>query len=152
MSLLKELVSVIIPVYNSEKYIEECLNCVMGQTYGEFEIVVVNDGSTDSSEKIINALKEKDNRIKYVKQENAGAGEARNTGIQNASGKYVIFLDSDDKIKEDYIEKLVNEIVTKQQDIVCSGEKYFDATKGLNKKVSETLYQYTILGATRKNI
>lgn len=147
------MVSAIVPVYNSETYIEECLKSILKQTYSNFEIVVVNDGSTDSSEEIILSLqKENPNTIKYVKQENSGVGQARNTGITNALGDYIVFVDSDDRIKEDYIETLVSEIENKKQDIVCSGEKYFDTEKGIGKEVATTLYQYTILGSTRKNL
>lgn len=126
MSLLKELVSVIIPVYNSEKYIKECLNCVIEQTHKELEIVVINDGSIDGSEEIIQAMKEKDNRIKYIKQENLGVGQARNVGLTNATGEYVIFVDNDDILRKDYIQTLFNIASNTKADMVCTGMKYID--------------------------
>ena len=82
---MEKLVSVIVAVYNSEKYIEECLESIMRQTYPKFEIIVVNDGSTDHSEELILKFKNKnEERIQYIKQENSGAGQARNAGIHMA--------------------------------------------------------------------
>lgn len=92
-----EKISIIIPVYNTEKYIERCLDSVLQQTYENKEIIVINDGSTDKSEDKINKYKDK---IKYIKKENSGLSDTRNLGIEKATGKYIMFIDSDD-----YIEK-----------------------------------------------
>ena len=90
------LVSIIIPVYNVEKYLSHCLNSVLSQNFNDFEILLVNDGSTDGSDKICNEYAEKDNRIRAFHKENNGLSSARNYGLKKSSGKYVIFLDSDD--------------------------------------------------------
>lgn len=104
----EKLVSVIIPVYNAEKYIKTCITSVLNQTYKNIEVIVVNDGSKDNSEEEI--LKIKDERIKYFYKENSGCGDTRNFGIDKAMGEFIYFIDSDDYIDETMIEKLVNSI------------------------------------------
>ncbi len=101
-------VSVIIPVFNVEKYLRECLDSVCSQTLKDIEIICIDDGSTDSSLDIINEYAEKDERIRIITQENKGPSSARNTGIDNAKGKYVYCMDSDDYIEKDAMEKLYN--------------------------------------------
>ena len=85
------IVSVIVPVYNCEEYLADCLESILNQTYTNIEIVIVNDGSTDYSEKIVNKYQEKDNRVVYYYQENSGPSEARNNGISNSTGEYLSF-------------------------------------------------------------
>lgn len=92
-------ISVIIPVYNVEKYLSECLISVLNQEYENFEVICVNDGSADDSLKILQYFREKDKRIKIISQENQGLSGARNTGIENAKGDYILFLDSDDMLE-----------------------------------------------------
>ena len=89
-------VSVVIPVYNSEKYLKKCLNSVIYQTLKETEIICVDDGSTDSSAKILNEFAEKDSRFILISQENKFAGAARNRGLEAAGGKYIVFWDADE--------------------------------------------------------
>lgn len=96
--------SVIIPVYNVEKYIRECLESVFAQTQKEIEVIVVDDGSTDGSVEIVREYQEKYNNLRIISQRNQGLGAARNTGFRNARGKYVYYLDSDDCIKQDLLE------------------------------------------------
>lgn len=115
----KDLVSIIIPVYNTEQYVEACITSVMNQTYKEIEIIVVDDGSTDCSYDICTRLAEKDDRIIIMQQENQGVVKARNTGIAHATGKYIGFVDSDDWLESDMYEKLVEEI--KGYDLVTTG-------------------------------
>lgn len=103
----KALVSVVIPVYNSEKFISRCFESALNQTYDNIELIVVDDGSDDGSAEIISGYIEKHGNIRYYYQENAGAGAARNNGIGRATGKYLTFLDSDDRFAPDYIEKMV---------------------------------------------
>ena len=88
-------ISVIIPVYNVEKYLAECLTSVVNQTFKDIEIICVNDGSTDNSPKILKEFAQKDSRIKIINQENQGLSAARNTGLDVATGEYVSFIDSD---------------------------------------------------------
>ena len=93
-------ISVIIPVYNAEKYLDKCLESLENQTLEGIEIVCVNDGSKDNSLEVLNRHAEKDKRIKVINQKNAGVSAARNKGIRTARGKYITFVDADDFIKE----------------------------------------------------
>ena len=110
-------VSVILTIYNAEKYLEETLNSIENQTFRNIEIICVNDGSTDNSIKIIKQFIEKDNRIKLVDKKNEGVWKARLDGIKAAKGNYIVFIDSDDTIIESYIEKLYDSITKKNADI-----------------------------------
>lgn len=103
-------ISIIIPVYNVEKEVKNCLESVINQTYENLEIIVVNDGSTDNSKEICLEIAERDNRIIYLEKQNGGLSDARNFGINNASGDYLFFLDSDDYIEHDCIESLYRAI------------------------------------------
>lgn len=98
-------VSIVIPVYNAGEYIEECLNMITGQTHESIEIICVDDGSVDNSLELMRKYSEKDKRIKVISEENRGGGGARNRGLQEAVGKYVVFLDCDDFYEPDMIEK-----------------------------------------------
>lgn len=113
-------ISVIIPVYNVEKYLARCLDSVISQTLKDIEIICVNDGSTDNSANILSVYAEKDERIKIITQSNAGISEARNIGIQKASGKFIGFVDSDDFIEKDFYEKLYTSAIKNNADIACS--------------------------------
>ncbi len=111
-------VSIIIPVYNEEQYLEQCLDSVCGQTFKETEIICVDDGSTDATPEILNNYAERDHRIKIIAQQNRFAGAARNRGMECASGKYLFFLDADDYYENDMVEKMVRRAEEKQADIV----------------------------------
>lgn len=115
-------VSIIIPVYNVEKYLSRCIESIIKNTYKNIEIILVNDGSKDKSQEIINDYKEKyGDIIKAKKQENKGPAEARNVGIEMASGEYIMFIDSDDFIKEDYIENYVKTLKEDDYELVSGG-------------------------------
>lgn len=105
------LLSVIIPVYNVEPYLEQCLDSVINQTYKNIEIICINDGSTDNSLKILEKYKTKDSRIKIISQKNKGLSEARNAGIKIAKGKYIGFIDPDDFIEPTMYEKLITPMI-----------------------------------------
>lgn len=120
MDIQKDLVSIIVPVYNVELYIEECLNSLIHQTYKNIEIIIVVDGSTDKSEDICKCFGQIDNRICIIKQENQGLSQARNTGLENAKGKYVTFVDSDDWLQQDAIYSLVEASLKEKADIVIA--------------------------------
>lgn len=114
-------VSVVIPVYNSEKYIGKCLDSIMNQTYKDIEIIVINDGSKDNSQKIINEYAKKYSNIIAIEQENMGVSKTRNKAIEIAKSEYIMFIDNDDYIDKDYIEIHLNEIEKNNLDIVISG-------------------------------
>ena len=112
-------ISVIIPVYNTEKFLEKCLNSVLNQTLKDIEIIVVNDGSRDNSLEIIKKFKEEDNRIVLLNEQNGGSSFARNKGLETAKGKYFYFIDSDDYLEEDTMfEELYNKCENDNLDIV----------------------------------
>lgn len=120
------LISVIIPVYNVEKYLNQCINSVLNQGVKDIEIILINDGSTDNSGKICDEYAIKDNRIKVIHKENGGLSDARNSGINLAKGKYLLFLDSDDYWMEDSLFKIYD-IAKKDTDIVfLTAAKFFD--------------------------
>ena len=114
-------VSIIIPVYNAEKTIRRCLDSILRQSYGQFFCVCVDDGSKDNSAAIIEEFEKKDSRIKYLYQQNAGPGAARNAGIREAIGEYIVFVDSDDTINCDYLSTLVSAIEKKKSDFCACG-------------------------------
>lgn len=123
-------VSVIIPVYNAEKYIAKCISTVIGQSLKEIEIILVDDGSTDSSLKIINKYKKEDARITVIHQKNQYAGVARNNGMKAAQGKYLLFLDSDDFFELNMLEVLYKKAEQHNADIVLFGNyQYSNITK-----------------------
>ena len=108
----KNSFSIIIPVYNSEKYLEACISSIINQNYQNFELILVDDGSTDNSASILKKYSKLDERVKTVYKENGGVSSARNTGIDTSKNDYIIFVDSDDILEKntlDYYNKLVNE-------------------------------------------
>ena len=116
------MVSIIIPVYNAEKSLRRCLDSIFEQTYTDYEVIIVNDGSTDNSQRVIDEYKRKyPEKIKAYTQTNSGAAVARNKGMEYASGEYLFFIDNDDYIKKDYMEKYMSEIVKKDVDVVIGG-------------------------------
>lgn len=116
-------VSIIVPVYNVQKYLATCLNSLINQTLRDIEIICINDGSTDNSGKILEEFVQKDSRIKVITQQNKGQSVARNTGIEYATGEYLGFVDSDDFIDLDYFEKLYFTAKENNSDIACAGFK-----------------------------
>lgn len=129
-------VSVIIPVYNGEKQIEQCIRSLQDQTMQDLEIICVDDGSTDSTSQIIQQLQKEDTRIKYLNQNNSGAGIARNLGIDNATGEYIGFIDSDDEYADsNVLEALYNTAIEKNV-LVCGGSWQCDGdAREDNKRV-----------------
>lgn len=122
----KPLISVIIPIYNSERYLKQCLDSVINQTYNNMEIICINDGSADNSLNILNEYAKKDNRIKIISQDNQGGGFARNVGIKIATGEYLFFLDSDDWFKPTFIKDMYSKAKKDDSDIVMCGYDVFD--------------------------
>ena len=116
-SFMTEKITVIVPVYNVENYLNKCLDSLINQTYKNLEIIVINDGSTDNSGEICQEYAQKDNRITYVEQENGGLSDARNAGLERMTGSCVTFVDSDDWVEPNYVEVLHNKLIGYQADI-----------------------------------
>lgn len=127
-------VSVIIPVFNAEKYISTCIESLISQSYSDFEIICVDDGSTDNSPRILQQYMSMDPRIKIIEQKNQFAGNARNTGMEVASGKYCMFLDVDDFFEKNMIELQVRQIERDHADICICGADIYDDQAGTFRK------------------
>lgn len=122
-------VSIVVPIYNAEKFIDRCFESLINQTYKNTEIILINDGSKDNSLKIIKEYEKKYDNVHVFSQENKGPGEARNKGISLSTGNYITFVDSDDFIEKDYVEKLMSK--SKNMDIVICGYKRYDKDSNL---------------------
>lgn len=133
------MISVIVPVYNVERYLDECLNSIQNQTYTDIEVILVNDGSIDNSAVICEKYCEEDNRFKLINQENQGQSAARNKGVAASTGELIAFVDSDDIIQINYLEKLM-QYMTEEVDIV---ESEFTVHK--NKFLDEAFKETVIL-------
>ncbi len=127
---MKPLVSIVIPVYNSEKYVGVCLDSLIRQTYAKLEIICVDDGSNDSSREIICEYMERDKRVQLITQRHKNAGRARNNGLEMAQGEFIAFLDSDDFFEPALVEKMVEKITATQSDCVICRTTYFDNESG----------------------
>ena len=138
------LVSIIIPVYKAEEYLEECVNSVLNQTYKNIELLLIDDGSPDNSGKLCDAIAERDNRVKVFHKENGGTHTARNLGIEKSSGEYLMFMDPDDWLDLGTIEILVDKINHENLDVVrFNFVKEFgnSSTKKENTFLKETVYR-----------
>ncbi|MDR8492635.1 glycosyltransferase [Serratia nevei] len=122
---MKHKVSIIIATFNMEKYISECLNSVISQDYSNIEIIIVDDGSTDSTRDIIYNLSEKNKNIKIITQKNQGQSSARNNGVSHATGDFVVFLDSDDVFDKSLVSKCVTELTSNNTDVVFFNASVF---------------------------
>ena len=129
-------ISIIVPVYNVEEYLENCIESILNQTFKDFELILVDDGSTDNSGKVCDIYEKKDSRIKVIHKNNGGLSSARNAGIDVAGGKYIGFVDSDDSIHPKMYEVLYNLINTYKSDISCCSYKY---TYDISSKEHEKL-------------
>lgn len=126
-------VSIIVPVYNTEKYLRRCVDSVISQSYSELDIILVDDGSTDNSAEMCDKYAQEDSRIRVIHKQNAGLGMARNSGLDAANGDYVAFIDSDDWIELDHIENLVREITETEADLAIGTLRESDG-EGNEKK------------------
>lgn len=138
----KHLISVIIPVYNAEKYLDRCLDSILAQTYSNFELILVDDGSTDSSLSICKRYESKDSRIKVLTGPNGGSSVARNKGLDIAKGEYIIHIDADDWTEPQMFELMLNKAVSEDADIVacniCSDDGNGNATPQCFSYLKET--------------
>lgn len=142
-------ISVIVPVYKVEKYIHECVDSIINQTFQNLEIILVDDGSPDRCGEICDDYAQKDNRVKVIHQENAGLSAARNSGIRAATGKFLCFVDSDDYISTDYCRTLYDLLVTTSYDYSVCGVKRFDdgqVPRRLGKESISTFTNFEYLG------
>ena len=125
---MNDLISVIIPVYNVEKYLEECVLSVINQTYSNLEIILVDDGSTDGSGLLCDQYKDRDSRIKVIHKKNGGLSDARNVALEICNGQYISFVDSDDYVSEAFIEIMYQAIIDNdcQMSAVHGGIDFWD--------------------------
>ena len=121
MSSKNPMVSIVIPIYNVEIYLKKCIDSILNQSFDDFEIILVNDGSKDSSLDICNEYLKKDTRINLVNKTNGGLSSARNAGLNVAKGKYISFIDPDDCINENYFNILINKAEMNDCDVIVSG-------------------------------
>ena len=139
----RKLVSIIVPIYNVEKYLDECIQSLFSQTYKNLEIILVDDGSSDKSPEMCDNYEKQDPRIRVIHKKNAGLGFARNTGLDKATGNYVVFLDSDDYLDSDAIEELVITATNNNAQLVKGGLKKVDNNqnilylRGIDRRVYE---------------
>ena len=154
---MKSTVSIIIPVYNVEKYIDRCIKSVINQTYEKLEIILIDDGSPDNCPEICDKWSQTDSRIKVIHKKNGGLSDARNAGLSIATGKYVLFVDSDDWISNNMVENMVQAMENNDVDIViCQyivayengeeknlktevGERIFDSKEALRLLLQNTI-------------
>ena len=145
-------VSIVIPVYNVEKYLQRCIDSVLNQTFKDFELILIDDGSKDKSYEIMKKNAKSDKRIKIYHQKNCGPAITRNNGIDYAKGKYVMFIDSDDFIDNDYIKKYYNAMISGKYDLVIGGYKKVDDKKtNFIRKLSDGIFsKYIVMGPVCK--
>ena len=120
-----ELISIIVPIYNTEKYLHQCLDSILNQTYTNFEVLLVNDGSTDSSGIICQEYVERDSRFRYFEKDNGGVASARNLGLEHSEGTYITFIDSDDWVEQNYLDVLYTALKENDTDVAISTYKRF---------------------------
>ena len=137
-------ISIIVPIYNVEKYLKRCIDSILNQTFKEFELILVNDGSTDDCGKICDMYKSKDKRVKVIHKKNGGLSSARNVGLNVAKGKYVAFVDSDDYINKNMYEVLYSNAIKTNADISICNFEYVDdkSVIDINKDIEN--YEYLI--------
>lgn len=140
---MKPTVSVIIPAYNAEKYIDKCIQSVLGQSYKKLQIIVINDGSSDSTGEIIKKYLVGNDCIIFIDKKNAGVANARNDGIQAATGDYLLFLDADDYIGTTYVEDMVKTAISNESQLVISG---YTLVRQDEKKIKEIVPDMYIKG------
>lgn len=142
---MNSLVSIIVPVYNAEKYLPRCIDSILGQSFSDFELLLINDGSKDNSGKICDGYATNDSRVRVFHKENGGASAARNYGLDNATGNYVCFVDADDWVDKDYLKQLLpNE---EEEMVVCSIRYEENTNKNLcisNKKRNKECIESTL--------
>lgn len=142
---MEKKVSIIIPVYNVEKYLKKCLISVINQTFQDLEIILIDDGSSDSSSEIMKLFAKQDSRIRIITQHNSGVSVARNNGIRSATGKYILFVDSDDTILPNAIEVLYNKAIETTSNLIIGNVKHIlvNGKESIIYKRKAELYKQT---------
>lgn len=150
--MLEEKVSIIMPVYNSEKYLTQTIESILAQTYENFELILVDDGSSDKSGKICDEFGQKDNRIKVIHKENGGICDARNSGLDAATGQYIMFSDNDDTMEKNAIYDNINIMIENKADIVKFGRKaiYID-DNNIELKTDIRKFEFEIIENINEN-
>ena len=143
------IISVIVPVYNVEKYLSKCLESILNQSFSQFELILVNDGSTDNSELIFNKYLY-DKRLIVINKSNGGLSSARNAGLDVARGEYIIFIDSDDYINNKMFEILYNEMIRSKSDIIICD--YLKVSESENEKIIDMLNYKSEIIEGKENI
>ena len=133
---MNELVSIIIPIYNAELYLEECIDSILKQSYKKFELILVNDGSNDQSGNICEKYVQIDERVCYVLKDNSGVSDTRNIGLQKASGEFIAFCDADDVYDRLYLEKMVAKLCNDENDMVICNYAYTESRENAISKRS----------------
>lgn len=149
---MQEKISIIVPCYNTEVFLKQCIDSLIGQTYQNLEIICVNDGSNDNTLHILYEYAEKDDRIIVVDQENTGLSGVRNKALSLSTGKYVTFVDSDDWLKLDYIERVLAEI--KDEDVIVCGYIKASETQEEPVRLFSKVFRYdeTNIGRLRQRV
>ena len=130
---MKPKISIILPIFNMENYLECCMDSILSQTFDEFELICIDDGSTDSTPTILNRYAQKDSRVKTIAQANQGVGIARNRGIEMAQGQFLSILDADDFFEPSMLEKMYDLALADDSDIViCRTKQYDNSTKTIS--------------------
>lgn len=142
---VRKLISIIVPIYNAQMHLQECLLSICDQSYSNLEILLINDGSTDDSSKICTAFSKDDHRIKVLHTTNSGVAAARNVGLSIAKGDYIAFIDSDDMVNANYIYELYKTADAQDADIVCCGYTY------TNNKLRYEHNDFRFLSNTRES-
>lgn len=146
---MESIVSIIVPIYNAEKTIEDCINSIINQSYKNIEIILVDDGSTDNSVSICKKMQSKDNRIIVYSKKNGGVSSARNYGLNVATGEYIGFVDSDDTINSEFIKTAIDNIKNNNADLFCcnynEGKKKSKNSKLIKKYINIIKQDYMLL-------
>lgn len=147
---MEDLITIIVPIYNVEKYIKKCIDSILCQTYKNIEIILVDDESSDNCGVICDEYAQRDNRIRVIHKKNGGQSDARNVGLKIANGKYIGFIDSDDYIKQDMIQNLYNLMKEKNADItICAYELLNENEKPKDNKSGE-IYSFNSIDAVQE--
>lgn len=144
------MISVIVPVYKVEKYLDKCVHSILAQTYQDFEVILVDDGGTDNCPKMCDNYAKNNDKIRVLHKKNGGLSDARNAGLDIARGKYVTFVDSDDFVSDEYLETLITMLEENNADIAVTGIEVFYEGKEPKKKSSGRVYTYTARDALEK--